>query len=62
MERDLRHALERHELELYYQPQLELQTGQIVAAETRRCVGVIPNVGLISPARFVPLAEGNRFD
>ncbi|NJN46101.1 MAG: EAL domain-containing protein [Candidatus Competibacteraceae bacterium] len=56
MERDLRHALERHELELYYQPQLELQTGRIVAAETllrwRH-----PELGLISPARFVPLAE-----
>jgi len=56
MERDLRHALERHELELYYQPQLELQTGRIVAAETllrwRH-----PELGLISPVRFVPLAE-----
>ncbi|MEE4378622.1 MAG: EAL domain-containing protein [Candidatus Competibacteraceae bacterium] len=56
MERDLRHALERHELELYYQPQLELQTGRIVAAESllrwRH-----PELGLISPARFVPLAE-----
>ncbi|MCP5419803.1 MAG: EAL domain-containing protein [Gammaproteobacteria bacterium] len=56
MERDLRRALERGELELYYQPQLELKTGRIVSAETllrwRH-----PEMGMISPGRFVPLAE-----
>jgi diguanylate cyclase len=53
---ELRVALERGELELYYQPQVELATGRVLGLEalvrwnhkTR---------GLLAPASFVPIAE-----
>ncbi len=52
----LRQALERNEFELYYQPQLNLSTGQIEGCEAliRWCH---PEWGYISPTKFIPLAE-----
>ena len=56
MEQDLRLAIERDEMELYYQPQVELATGLMSGVEA-----LIrwhhPEKGLISPADFIPLAE-----
>jgi diguanylate cyclase (GGDEF)-like protein/PAS domain S-box-containing protein len=56
MEHNLRHALGRQELEIHYQPQVELIHGQIIGVEAllrwRH-----PQLGLISPAEFIPLAE-----
>jgi diguanylate cyclase (GGDEF)-like protein len=56
LEASLRHALERSEFQVYYQPQVDLKTGQIISAEAlvRWCH---PEHGLISPAKFIPLAE-----
>ena len=53
---DLRNALARHELEMRYQPQVELATGKIVGME-----GLLrwnhPSRGLLLPEDFLPIAE-----
>lgn len=56
LELDLRHALERSEFQMYYQPQVDLQNGKIVAAEAL-IRWYHPKRGAISPAEFIPLAE-----
>ncbi|MCB1001655.1 MAG: bifunctional diguanylate cyclase/phosphodiesterase [Acidimicrobiales bacterium] len=53
---ELERGLERGELEMWYQPQIELATGRPVAMEAlirwRH-----PRLGLVMPGEFVPLAE-----
>ena len=56
LETDLRYALGRKELQLYYQPQISLKTGQIVGAETL-VRWHHPYQGIISPRVFIPVAE-----
>jgi diguanylate cyclase (GGDEF)-like protein/PAS domain S-box-containing protein len=56
LERDLRGAAERDELFLVYQPQIELATGRIIGAEVLMRWHH-PRQGLISPVRFIPVAE-----
>lgn len=56
LENDLRRALENHEIEVYYQPQVDTFTLEPVGAEALVRWNH-PKVGLVSPAVFVPLAE-----
>lgn len=53
---DLYRAMEHNELELYYQPQISSATGQIVGMEALIRWNH-PELGLVSPARFIPIAE-----
>ncbi len=54
--RDLRHALDRGELLLYYQPKVDAHSLQITAAEAL-LRWQHPTRGIVSPAVFVPIAE-----
>ncbi len=56
LEGKLRKALSSHEMELYYQPQIKLETGELVAAEALLRWHQ-PELGMIPPAEFIPLAE-----
>ena len=56
LENDLRNAIARDELLLYYQPQEDLSTGQIFGLEAL-IRWQHPRRGLVSPAEFIHLAE-----
>jgi diguanylate cyclase (GGDEF)-like protein/PAS domain S-box-containing protein len=56
LETDLRHALDRSELRVVYQPIMSLETGKISELEALLRWDH-PERGLISPAQFIPLAE-----
>ncbi len=55
-ERDLRLALDRHELVVHYQPKVEVATGAVVGAEAL-VRWQHPTLGLIYPDEFIPVAE-----
>jgi diguanylate cyclase (GGDEF)-like protein/PAS domain S-box-containing protein len=56
LEADLRHALERAEFTLLYQPIVSLEAGQIVGMEAL-IRWKHPRRGLLYPSQFIPLAE-----
>ncbi len=55
-EMDLRHAVERGEFQLYYQPLISLDTGRITELEAL-LRWHHPERGLVPPLDFIPLAE-----
>ena len=56
IERDLRQAIALGELMVYFQPQVNAQTGKIVGAEAL-LRWKHPAWGMVSPAEFIPVAE-----
>ena len=55
LERDLRYAVERGELRVFYQPRLDAHTGAVLGMEA--LVRWQRDGQMISPARFIPIAE-----
>lgn len=56
LESGLRHAIERNELVIHYQPQLDLASGRMIGAEA--LLRWVPTgQSMISPADFIPIAE-----
>jgi diguanylate cyclase (GGDEF)-like protein len=56
LENALRRALERNELELYYQPKVAMLTGHVAGAEALLRWNH-PELGMVSPVEFIPIAE-----
>ncbi len=56
MLRDLREALVRNELELFFQPKIDARSGKVTAAEALLRWNH-PTRGMLMPGEFVPLAE-----
>jgi diguanylate cyclase (GGDEF)-like protein/PAS domain S-box-containing protein len=55
-ERRLRHALERGEFAVHYQPMIEIATGRVVGAEAL-LRWTSPEIGAVPPEEFIPIAE-----
>jgi diguanylate cyclase len=56
LQHDLRSALDRNELELYYQPKVHGESGQVTGAEAL-LRWHHPQRGLVGPDQFIPIAE-----
>ena len=56
MEEELRNALRNNELELRYQPQIDVHTGEVVSMEAL-VRWKHPERGMVSPLEFIPVAE-----
>lgn len=56
LEARLKHALDRRELVLHYQPKLEIATGRLIGWEAL-LRWQSPDLGLVNPEEFIPVAE-----
>ncbi len=56
IESNLHQAIQRNELRIFYQPQVDLGTGRIIGMEAL-VRWLHPEMGMVSPARFIPIAE-----
>ncbi len=56
LEQHMRKALQLDELELYYQPKVNVSTGQIIGTEALLRWNH-PELGMIPPLKFIPMAE-----
>ena len=58
LEKNLRRAIKNEEFELYYQPQIDINSEKVIGAEALIRWND-PHRGLVSPLDFIPIAEEN---
>lgn len=58
LDSSMHHALDNGEFSLYYQPQVEAESGELVGCEALLRWNH-PELGMISPLRFIPVSEAN---
>ncbi len=58
LDSSMHHALGNNELLLHYQPQVDVASGRIIGCEVL-LRWQHPELGLVSPAKFIPIAEAN---
>ncbi len=58
LDNSIHNALDNGEFEIFYQPQLDISTSRIVGAEAL-LRWKHPELGMVSPAKFIPLIEEN---
>jgi len=56
MESELRRAIERNQFSLHYQPKVDMESGLVTGVEAL-LRWTHPELGLVPPAQFIPLAE-----
>jgi len=59
LRREMEKSIDAGHFMLYYQPQFEMKTGRIIGFEALARWNH-PEMGMISPARFIPIAEQSR--
>ncbi len=59
LEDEFKYALQRGELDVYYQPQIDSATGTMKGIEAL-CRWVSPTLGFVSPTVFIDIAEKNN--
>ena len=60
LESRMRNALEQNEFQLFYQPQVDLESGKLYCAEAL-IRWISPELGFIPPDQFIYIAEDNGF-
>ncbi|HWR62340.1 MAG TPA: EAL domain-containing protein [Clostridia bacterium] len=58
LDSSMHHALDNGEFSLFYQPQVDASTGELVGCEALLRWNH-PELGMISPLKFIPVAEAN---
>ncbi|MFI2857291.1 putative bifunctional diguanylate cyclase/phosphodiesterase [Paenibacillus sp. JSM ZJ436] len=60
LENDLEGSIARQEMQLYYQPKMDMRTGEMIGVEALLRWNH-PQLGMVSPARFIPVAEKSGY-
>ncbi|MBU1639480.1 MAG: EAL domain-containing protein [Proteobacteria bacterium] len=56
LESNMRRALDKEEFAVFYQPKVDMRSGEIIGMEAL-VRWILPEGGMVSPADFIPLAE-----